>query len=41
MQYLYAIMLIGYARVFTGEQTPAAQVAALKTSGCVLSSFRK
>ena len=28
------IMLIGYARVSTGEQTTAAQVAALKTSGC-------
>ena len=36
MQYLYAIMLIGYARVSTGEQTTAAQVAALKTSGCEL-----
>ena len=34
MQYHYAIMLIGYARVSTGEQTTAAQVAALKTSGC-------
>ena len=30
------IMLIGYARVSTGEQTTAAQVAALKTSGCEL-----
>ena len=29
-------MLIGYARVSTGEQTTAAQVAALKTSGCEL-----
>ena len=28
--------LIGYARVSTGEQTTAAQVAALKTSGCEL-----
>ena len=36
VQYLYAIMLIGYARVSTGEQTTAAQVAALKTSGCEL-----
>ena len=36
MQYLCAIMLIGYARVSTGEQTTAAQVAALKTSGCEL-----
>ena len=36
MQYLYAIILIGYARVSTGEQTTAAQVAALKTSGCEL-----
>ena len=36
MQYLYAIMLIGYARISTGEQTTAAQVAALKTSGCEL-----
>ena len=26
-------VLIGYARVSTGEQTTAAQVAALKTSG--------
>ena len=29
-------LLIGYARVSTGEQTTAAQVAALKTSGCEL-----
>ena len=36
MQYLYAIKLIGYARDSTGEQTTAAQVAALKTSGCEL-----
>jgi DNA invertase Pin-like site-specific DNA recombinase len=29
-------MLIGYARVSTGEQDTAAQVAALKTAGCEL-----
>jgi DNA invertase Pin-like site-specific DNA recombinase len=35
-QYLYAIMRIGYARVSTGEQDPAAQSAALKGAGCDL-----
>jgi hypothetical protein len=32
----HAIMLIGYARVPTGEQDTAVQSAALKTAGCEL-----
>jgi DNA invertase Pin-like site-specific DNA recombinase len=35
-QYLYAIMLIGYARVSTSDQDTAAQSAALKAAGCEL-----
>jgi DNA invertase Pin-like site-specific DNA recombinase len=35
-QYLYATMLIGYARVSTNEQDTAAQAAALKKAGCEL-----
>jgi DNA invertase Pin-like site-specific DNA recombinase len=33
-QYVFATMLIGYARVSTNEQDTAAQVAALKAAGC-------
>lgn len=35
-QYIYAIMLIGYARVSSNEQDTSAQVAALKSAGCEL-----
>ena len=35
-QQVYAIMLIGYARVSTQEQDNTAQVAALKSAGCEL-----
>jgi len=35
-QQVYAIILIGYARVSTQEQDNAAQVAALKSAGCEL-----
>lgn len=34
LQYIYAIMLIGYARISTSEQDTTAQVAALRASGC-------
>ena len=33
-QYVFANMLIGYARVSTNEQDTATQVAALKSAGC-------
>ena len=33
-QQVYAIMLIGYARVSTQDQDNAAQIAALKSAGC-------
>lgn len=33
-QQVYAIMLIGYARVSTRDQDNAAQIAALKSAGC-------
>jgi DNA invertase Pin-like site-specific DNA recombinase len=35
-QQVYAIMLIGYARVSTQEQNAASQIAALKAAGCEL-----
>lgn len=35
-QQVYAIMLIGYARVSTQDQDNAAQIAALKSAGCEL-----
>jgi hypothetical protein len=35
-QQVYAIMLIGYARVSTQDQDTAAQIAALKSAGCEL-----
>jgi DNA invertase Pin-like site-specific DNA recombinase len=34
LQYYHAIMLIGYARISTSDQDTAAQVAALRASGC-------
>lgn len=36
LQQVYATMFIGYARVSTQDQETAAQIAALKTSGCEL-----
>jgi hypothetical protein len=36
LQQVYAPMPIGYARVSTQDQETAAQIAALKTSGCEL-----
>jgi DNA invertase Pin-like site-specific DNA recombinase len=35
-QQVFAIMLIGYARVSTQDQDNAAQIAALKSAGCEL-----
>src|SRR5215210_5793777 len=36
LQYFCAIMLIGYARVSTGEQDNKAQIHALEKAGCEL-----
>lgn len=36
LQYVYAIMLIGYARVSTQDQNQTAQIASLELAGCEL-----